>query len=144
MGDWGHFATLAPKFADALFIQGGDDEEALRLTELAEGSATPGVADEDIGWRRVRAKLLARRGDVEEAERLAREATARAALTDLLDDRAQALADLAEVLRLGGRPEESATLLEEAIYLYKQKGNVIAAETRRADLAEPPIEISGM
>jgi class 3 adenylate cyclase/tetratricopeptide (TPR) repeat protein len=144
MGDWGHFATLAPKFADALFIQGGDDEEALRLTELAEGSATSGVADEDIGWRRVRAKLLARRGDVNEAERLAREATARAALTDLLDDRAQAVADLAEVLRLGGRPEESATLLEEAIHLYEQKGNVIAAETLRADLAEPPIEISGM
>jgi class 3 adenylate cyclase/tetratricopeptide (TPR) repeat protein len=144
MGDWGHFATVAPKLADALFVQGGDDDEALRLTELAEQSATPGVADEDIGWRRVRAKLLARQGDIDEAERLAREATTRAALTDLLDDRAQAVADLAEVLRLGGRPKESATALEEAIHLYEQKGNVIATETLRALLAEPPIEISGM
>jgi class 3 adenylate cyclase len=144
MGDSGHFATLAPKLADALFVQGGDDEEALRLTKLAEENATPGVADEDIGWRRVRAKLLARRGAVEEAERLAREATGRAAVTDLLDDRAQALADLAEVLRLGGRPEESATALEEAIHLYEQKGNIIAAEALRAVHAEPPIEISGM
>jgi tetratricopeptide (TPR) repeat protein len=143
MGDWGHLATLAPKLADALFIQGGDDGEALRLTELAERSATPGVADEDILWRRVRAKLLARRGDVEEAERLAREATERAARTDLLDDHAQALADLAEVLRLGGRPEESATVVEEAIQLHEQKGNSAASEKLRAVLAQPPIEISG-
>jgi tetratricopeptide (TPR) repeat protein len=143
MGDWGHFATLAPKLADALFIQGANDEEALRLTELAERSATPGVADEDIGWRRVRAKLLARQGDDQEAERLAREATERAALTDLLDDRAQALADLAEVLGLGGRPEESAAVLEEAIDLHEQKGNVVAAERLRAVLATPPIEMSG-
>jgi hypothetical protein len=91
----------------------------------------------------VRAKLLARRGDVEEAERLAREATERAARTDLLDDRAQALADLAEVLRLGGRPEESATVLEEAIHFHEQKGNVAAAERLRAVIAEPPLEISG-
>jgi class 3 adenylate cyclase/predicted ATPase len=143
MGDWGHFATIAPKLADALY-HGGDDEEALRLTELAERSATPGVADEDIGWRRVRAKLLARQGDFGEAERLAREATARAARTDLLDDHAQALADLAEVFRLSGRPEESATTLEEAIHLHEQKGNVVAADMLRAVLAEPPIQISGM
>jgi class 3 adenylate cyclase/tetratricopeptide (TPR) repeat protein len=143
MGDWGHLATLAPKLADALFIQGANDEEALRLTELAERSATPGVADEDIGWRRVRAKLLARQGDHQEAERLAREATERAALTDLLDDRAHALADLAEVLRLGGRSEESAAVLEEAIDLHEQKGNVVAVERLRAVLATPPIEMSG-
>jgi tetratricopeptide (TPR) repeat protein len=143
MGDWGHFATLAPKLADALFIQGSHDEEALRLTELAERGATPGVADEDIGWRRVRAKLLARRGAVEEAERLAREATGRAALTDFLDDRAQALADLAEVLRLGDRPQESATTLKEALLLHEQKGNVVATARLRAVLAEPSSEITG-
>jgi tetratricopeptide (TPR) repeat protein len=141
MGDWGHLATLAPKLADALYIQSGDDEEALRLTELAERSSTAGVADEDIGWRRVRAKLLARRGELVEAERLAREATARAALTDLLDDHAQALADLAEVLRLGGRLEESAMALDEAIHLHEQKGNFVAAETLRVLRSEPPIEV---
>jgi predicted ATPase len=134
MGDWGHYATLAPRLADALFMQGGADEEALRLTEVAERSATPGVADEDVGWRRVRAKLLARKGDREEAERFARQATALAAMTDLLDDRAQTLADLAEVLRLGGRPEESTAALEEALRLYEQKGNVVATARLRAVL----------
>ena len=66
---------------------------------------------------------------------------ARAALTDLLDDHAQALADLAEVLRLEGRPEKSASALDEAIHLYEQKGNVVAAGTLRALLAEPPIGV---
>jgi tetratricopeptide (TPR) repeat protein len=142
MGDWGHLATLAPKLADALFIQGDRDVEALRLTELAERNTTAGVADEDIGWRRVRAKLLARRGELAEAERLAREAVALGASTDILDDHAHALADLAEVLRLAGRSEESATILEEAIHLHEQKGNVVAAETLRAVLAEPPTQVS--
>jgi class 3 adenylate cyclase len=143
MGNWGHFSILAPKVADALFIQGGDDQEALRLTELAERAATPGVPDEDIGWRRVRAKILARRGDLEEASRLAREASARAAVTDLVDDRAQALVDLAEVLRLGGRSKECAAALKEAIHLYEQKRNVVAAQRVSAVRAESPIKISG-
>jgi hypothetical protein len=141
MGDWGHFAFLAPKLADAIFVQGGNEADALRLTRLVERNATPGVADEDIGWRRVRAKLLASQGDIEGAERLAREATARAALTDLLDDHAHALADLAEVFRLGGRLQESANALDKAIHLHEQKGNVVAAETLRALLTEPPIEV---
>ena len=61
-----------------------------------------------------------------------------------LDDRAQALADLAEVFRLSGRPEESATTFEEAIHLHEQKGNVVAADKLRAVLAEPPVHISGL
>jgi tetratricopeptide (TPR) repeat protein len=75
----------------------------------------------------VRAKVLARRGEFEEAERLAREATARAASTDYLDLRARAAADLAEVLRLAGRPDESAAAVQEAIRLHEEKGNVAAA-----------------
>jgi class 3 adenylate cyclase/tetratricopeptide (TPR) repeat protein len=124
MGDWGSLATLAPVLADALFLQ-GRDEEALRLTELAERLAPSEDVEPQIA--RVQAKLLARRGDLEEAERRAREAAARAARTDLLDDRAQAMADLAEVLRLAGRPEESAAATQEAIRLYEQKGNIAAA-----------------
>jgi hypothetical protein len=110
------------------------DEEAMRLTEVAERFEASEDADARIGWRRVRAKLLARLGDVAGGERLAREATAMAARTDFLDLRAQALADLAEVLRLGGRPKESEAALREAIRLHEKKGNVAAA----ALLAGPP------
>jgi tetratricopeptide (TPR) repeat protein len=139
MGNWGALATLAPELADALFAL-GRDEEALRLTELAESVATPEDAAPKVGWRRVRAKLLARRAHLEEAERLAHEAVALAAGTDHLDLRADAIADLAEVLRLAGRPEESAAGLEQAIGLYEQKGNVAAAKRLRGSLGEPPPE----
>jgi tetratricopeptide (TPR) repeat protein len=101
----------------------------------------PEDVDAQVGWRRVRAKLLARRGDVEEAERLAREAMALAARTDYLDLRAHTSADLAEVLRLAGRPQASAAASEEAIRLYEQKGNIVAARRLRRLLADPPIEV---
>jgi tetratricopeptide (TPR) repeat protein len=126
MGGWGNLASVVPWLADALIVQ-GRDEEALGLIELAERSSMSDDADAEIKWRRVRAKLLARRGDVEEAERLAREATTLAAGTDLLDGRARAVADLAEVLRLAGRTAESAAAFQEAIRLYEEKGNVAAA-----------------
>jgi len=125
MGNLGHLSSLAPRLADALFAQ-GRDEEALRLTELAEPLGVPEDADAQVSWRRVRAKVLARRGEFEEAERLGREATAIASDTDLLDLRAEAFADLAEVLRLAGRPEESAAAIQEAIRLYERKGNIAA------------------
>jgi tetratricopeptide (TPR) repeat protein len=84
----------------------------------------------------VRAKLLARTGDFEEAERLAREATEMAAGTDHFDLRAQSLADLAEVLSLAGKPEESAAAVQEATRLYEQKGN-LAAIARLASTPTP-------
>jgi class 3 adenylate cyclase/tetratricopeptide (TPR) repeat protein len=135
MGNWGNLAYLAPTLADALFLQ-GRDEEALELTELGERITNAWDAQPQILWRRVRAKLLARRGQGEEAELLAREATALAARTDFLEERAEAVADLAEVLRFAGRSEESAAALEEAIGLHERKGNVVAAETLRRLLAE--------
>jgi hypothetical protein len=79
-------------------------------------------AETAIGWRRVRAKVLARRGEPAEGERLAREAIALAARTDYLHYHAQAVADLAEVLRLSGRSKESAAVAKEAIRLYEKKG----------------------
>jgi siroheme synthase len=84
---------------------------------------------------------LARSGELEEGERLGREAVAIASATDVLQLRAQALADLAEVLRLAGRPRESAAALEEAIRLCEEKGNVVMARQLRRLLAEPAIEV---
>ena len=106
-----------------------------------ERLTVPEDVDAQVGWRRARAKLLARTGELDEAERLAREATALAAGTDFLDLRGQAAADLGEVLRLAGRPQESAAALAEALELFEEKGNFVAAERVRALLAEPVIDI---
>ena len=88
----------------------------------------------------MRAKLLARAGELDEAVRLGSQAVALAERTDYLDVHAQAIADLAEVLRLADRPEESGAALEQAIRLYEQKGNVAAARRLRGLLVEPPPE----
>jgi tetratricopeptide (TPR) repeat protein len=139
IGELGYLASAAPQLAEALFAQGRDDE-ALQVTERwpPERLTVPEDADAQVAWRRVRAKLLARRGDFEEAERLAREATEIAARTDHTDMRAQALADLAEVLRIAGRPEESAASTQEALRLYEQKGNVTAAARLSGSPAPAP------
>jgi hypothetical protein len=51
-----------------------------------------------------------------------------------IESRAQVLADLAEVLTLGARPDEAMPLLDEAVQLYRRKGNTVMAE-RTATLA---------
>jgi class 3 adenylate cyclase/tetratricopeptide (TPR) repeat protein len=126
MGSWAHLSTLAPRLADCLFTL-GQDEEALRLTELTERIAAHEDASPQTDWRRVRAKVLARRGEFAAAERLAREATSHAASSDFLDLRARAAADLGEVLRLAGRPQEAAAAVQDAIRLHEEKGNLAAA-----------------
>jgi tetratricopeptide (TPR) repeat protein len=138
VGELGFLASAAPLLADALFMQ-GRDEEGLEVTErwTPERLTAPEDADAQVGWRRVRAKLLARRGDFEEAERLGREATAIASATDFLPLRADAVADLAVVLRLAGRPEEAAAATREAIRLYEWKGNIAAAARLPATAVTP-------
>jgi hypothetical protein len=77
------------------------------------------------------AKVLARRCEHAEAERLAREAVSMCDETDMLDAQADVYADLAEVLALAGRAEEAAEALGQALARYERKGNlVMAARTR--------------
>ena len=82
-------------------------------------------------WRQVRAKVLARRGEHAEAERLAREAVAIGEGTDMLNMQGDANADLAEVLLLGGKAGEAAAALEQALDRYERKGNLVMAGRTR-------------
>jgi hypothetical protein len=54
----------------------------------------------------------------------------------MLNDQADAYADLAEVLSLGGRQERAATALEQALERYERKENVVMAGRTRARLRE--------
>jgi tetratricopeptide (TPR) repeat protein len=85
-------------------------------------------------WRQVRAKVLARRGEHAEAERLAREAVATGDSTEAPNDQADAHADLAEVLSLAGRADEAAEALEQALIRYERKENLVMAGRVRARL----------
>jgi class 3 adenylate cyclase/tetratricopeptide (TPR) repeat protein len=142
VGELGFLASSGPQLADAVYAQ-GRYEEALRITEQwpLDRLTVPEDADANVNWRRVRAKALAQTGKLDEAEHLAREAVAIASATDVLDLRADAFADLGEVLRLAGRLQESRTAVEEAIALYDEKGNIFGAGRLRALLAEPAMEV---
>jgi class 3 adenylate cyclase/tetratricopeptide (TPR) repeat protein len=133
VGELGYLSSAAPLLADALIAQRRDDE-AFALTERwpPERLTVPEDVDAHVGWRRVRAEVLARRGDVEEAERLAREAIELAAPTDYTEDHALAYAALAKVLQLAKRPDEAAAALEEAIRLFEEKGDLASAARARA------------
>ena len=126
IGETQNFPDLAAKLADALYVQGRDDQ-ALELSKVSEAATAPDDRSAGVQWRAVRAKLLARGGELAAAEALAREAVALAEETDFTVLRADAFMDLAEVLRTAGRENESEPFVAQALELYEQKGNVVAA-----------------
>jgi class 3 adenylate cyclase/tetratricopeptide (TPR) repeat protein len=131
MGEKTHFSTLAELLSNAVYMQGRYDE-ADALTEECEQAARSNDIHAQIRWRAIRAKVMARKGEFDSADSLAREAVALAAESDFLNDHADALLDHAEVLRLGGRRAEASSTVESAVALYEQKGNVLSAGYARA------------
>ena len=127
LGEKGFLSTRAACLAHALCAQ-GRYEAAGPFIEIAVEAGSEDDSATQALWRAARAKVLTREGDVDQALRLAREAVAIVAQTDWLNTRGDALLDLAEVLDLAQRPDEAAPVIAEAIHLYEQKGNIVAAE----------------
>jgi tetratricopeptide (TPR) repeat protein len=125
-GNLGFESTLAAELA-AVLVGRGRDDEALRLTELAERNAAADDVHAQTRWRGVRGRVLAGRGLLEEALRLARDAAQIASATDWLPLQADSVRDLGIVLRLAGRGDEAISQIERALQLYERKGNVIGA-----------------
>ncbi|MGH3019978.1 MAG: adenylate/guanylate cyclase domain-containing protein [Gaiellaceae bacterium] len=135
MGDLGRLSTEAAFLAQALYAQ-ERYEEAEYFTGVCEGAATPDDMVSQIAWRGVRSKALARKGELRQAELLAREAVTLAEETDGLNLHGDALLDLADVLLAGDRPTEAVAVVKRALSLYERKGNLVSAARTRAALAE--------
>jgi class 3 adenylate cyclase/tetratricopeptide (TPR) repeat protein len=135
MGETNVLSTSAAYLAQALLAQ-GRDAEAERFAQRSNELAAADDLLTQVMWRGVRARVLARRGHFEEAERIARESVALAEKTDFVNHKGDALVDFAIVLRLAGRPEQGQAALAEALRLYEQKGNTVAVGKARAELAE--------
>jgi tetratricopeptide (TPR) repeat protein len=133
LGQQGFLSTAAADLAEA-YYQLGRLEAADAWTGRAKELGASDDAMTQMLWRQVRAKVLARRGEHGEAERLAREALAIGEQTDMLDYQAAAYADLGEVLSLAGRHEEAAEALEQALVRYERKENLVMAGRVRARL----------
>jgi DNA-binding SARP family transcriptional activator len=130
MGDRSALSGNAAILAEAVLSQ-GRDEEALELTAQSERAAAAEDLQVQVQWRGTRAKALARRGELDTAERLAREAVSLAERTDFLNLHGNALLDLATVLRHGRRLEDAAAAAYAAKALYERKGNLVSAEDAR-------------
>jgi class 3 adenylate cyclase/tetratricopeptide (TPR) repeat protein len=134
LGERGFLSTMAAELGQAVVAQGRLDE-AERLARISEEAGASDDAASQVMLLGIRAKVDARKGDLDRAESQARRAVQLANATDALNMRGDAYMDLAEVVLLGARPKEAADSLEVAIRLYEGKGNVVSAERARESLA---------
>jgi tetratricopeptide (TPR) repeat protein len=135
LGERGYLSTSAGNLAQALYALDRLEEADTWTGRAAELGASDDVSTQML-WRQVRAKVLARRGEYAEAERLARDAVAIGEETDMLNAQGDTHADLAEVLLLAGKADQAVAALEQAIAHYERKGNIVSAQRTRAQLAE--------
>ena len=133
-GEKGGRSTIVAELAEALFQQ-GKLEEAEQYSRLSEALGASDDVLTQAQWRGVRAKVLASRGQIEEALPLARQAVTIFAETDFLDAHAQALLDLAWVLRVAGKLEDADTAVRQAVDMYKTRGNLVGVARAQALLA---------
>jgi tetratricopeptide (TPR) repeat protein len=89
-----------------------------------------------FGWRAVESRVLAERGVIEEAERLAREAVDLAETTEYMRNRADGLFDLGVVLAAAGKNTEAAEAFADSLRLWERKGDLVMAAETRERLAE--------
>jgi tetratricopeptide (TPR) repeat protein len=138
LGETSVLSTSAALLARTL-EHAGQLDEAEEQTVLSERNASRDDLASQTTWRGVRARVLARRGEFERAQQLAREAVAIANRTDFLVWRGEALLDLAEVNRLAGDSASFVRAAKEALRLFETKGHVVLAERTRALLRESAV-----
>jgi tetratricopeptide (TPR) repeat protein len=135
IGEQNWRATNATLLADALTRQ-GRDEDALEVLAVADEIAQRDDYDAQVRMRAVRARILARRGELAQGEECAREAVEMIARTDDIVLHGDALLALAEVLRASDATNEATDALRQALELFERKENIVQAEETRALLAE--------
>jgi tetratricopeptide (TPR) repeat protein len=104
----------------------GDLDRATASAALARELADPEDTEAQSLWRSAEAQLMALRGSPKDAARLAEEAVQLASETVDLMLHADALVDLAAVMRTLGREGEAGPPILEALRLYERKGAVAA------------------
>jgi tetratricopeptide (TPR) repeat protein len=118
-------------------------DEALVLTREAEKEADVHDLSPQFGWRALRALILARRGEVEEAKRLSGEALALVRRTDWVKDQADTLVTYAEVLAACGEHSDASRAMQAGLALYEEKGSVVDVDRVRTKLASAQLSVRG-
>jgi tetratricopeptide (TPR) repeat protein len=113
----------------------GEDEEAEQWLLRARETTLPGDIVDIVGMDTLEAVLHARRGELDEAERVARRALTTADQTDHAVIRGDMRARVAEVFERAGRIGEAKAVLEEALQLAEDQGRLVPAQRARDRIA---------
>jgi class 3 adenylate cyclase/tetratricopeptide (TPR) repeat protein len=131
LGELGVLATVSGELATVLArLDRLDEAEA--IADESRSIAALDDFDAQMRWRAALARVFLIRGDLEEAERLAREAVDTLSDTDFILLSAASLQLLGETQLAQNRPAEAAIALERALELHERKGNVVGAREARA------------
>ena len=115
-----------------LLLDLGDDEEARAAVEPLESSV---IVEQRATHRSLRARLLARKGDIDEALASIDEAAALAAPTGLAIIKAEVALDRAHILLAAGRGQDARASAEDALDRYRMKEHEVGARGALALLA---------
>ena len=130
MGERNYISTVAGMLGDVLYRK-GDLEGADHFSRVCEEVAAPDDVLSQFLWRSVRARVLARQGELEEAERLVTEALGLVEQGDQLDMQGRAFLEVAEVQALRGDLDGALSSLSEAARRFDEKGDLVMAERTR-------------
>ena len=119
--DTANAVAAAADLSQVLCELGRFDEAGALADEVAKGA---GIYDleEQVGWRCVKARVLASRGEFDEAEALARRALELIRPTEFLDLQGDALVHLARCSARPASRSDAAETLQQAIDAYERKG----------------------
>jgi tetratricopeptide (TPR) repeat protein len=131
MGEQGFASSILWALADVACFE-GDHHDALRLSDQTAAMSSAEDPNAQVSWRRVKAMSLAHLGELDEAERLAREAVNVAYATDLPIHRGDANLALGAVFACSGRTDEAAATYRRAEHEFLLKGDLVTAAKARA------------
>jgi tetratricopeptide (TPR) repeat protein len=131
MGETGFNSTICALLAHTLCDQRRFDEAEPFVGRCREMAAEDDFASQ-ASWRMAQARVLADRGQVEEALRLADEAVAINEETDYLSWQGDGLEVKGMVLETAGRDDDAQAAYGDSLDRFERKGNVVAADRVRA------------
>jgi class 3 adenylate cyclase/tetratricopeptide (TPR) repeat protein len=135
MGEKYYLSTTAAFLAEALYQQ-DRLEDAAGYCAICRELASPDDISSQFLWRSIQGKILARTGDLENAQSLGKEAVALIDPSEDPDAAASTLLDLAEIYELGGRLDDAQDAARQAEALLDAKQDIVSRDRARKRLAD--------
>jgi tetratricopeptide (TPR) repeat protein len=130
-GERGWLSTMSTMYSSALYELGRIDEAEAAAVRSRDATTSDDNNAQAL-WRATLARPLSRKGEHEEAIRVAAEAIVFIDRTDELNNQGLVRLYAAEAYREAGLRDEEAAALRGALARFEQKGNAVMAERARA------------